>query len=93
MLEMIRLSLRLTNEEFDSEIESLIEACKTDLQVAGVVNIADDDPLILRAATLYCKGHFGFANIGADFLESYEMLKKVLCISSKYNTLAGGSNV
>jgi len=89
MLKQVRLSLRLTNKTFDSEIKDLIEACKRDLKLAGVVNIVDDDPLILRAVTLYCKGHFGFADIGDNFLQSYEMLKISLCLAGDYNQSGG----
>ena len=92
MLEKIRLSLRLTNNAFDDEINDLIEACKLDLKLAGVVNFQDDDPLILRAATLYCKGHFGFADAGVKFLQSYEMLKISLCLAGDYNRLGGDNS-
>jgi len=92
MLEQIRLSLRLTNGTFDNEINDLIAACKYDLKLAGVVNIQDDDPLILRAATLYCKGHFGFADVGVKFLQSYETLKISLLLAGDYNTAAAGGD-
>jgi len=78
MLEKIKLSLRLITEEFNTEIESLIAACKRDLNVGGVKNIDEEDPLILRAITLYCKGHFGYADIGEKYLQAYESLKNAL---------------
>jgi hypothetical protein len=87
MLEQIRLALRLANEEFDGEIEALIAACKADLRIAGIVGINDDDPLILQAVTLYCKGHFGFADIGEKYLNDYERLKTPLRLAG---VLTGG---
>jgi len=81
MLEQIRLALRLTDNTFDDEINSLIAACKMDLKLAGVVNIQDNDPLVLQAATLYCKGHFGFADVGEKYLQIYESLKTPLRIA------------
>ena len=78
MLEQIRLALRLTDNTFDDEINSLIAACKMDLKLAGVVSVQDNDPLVLQAATLYCKGHFGFADIGEKYLQIYESLKTPL---------------
>ena len=90
MIDAIRLSLRLTNDVFDSEILDLTEACKIDLRLAGVVNICDNDPLILRAMTLYAKGHFGYADMGEKYLQSYEMLKVSLSLAGDYNTK--GSN-
>jgi len=83
MLEKIKLALRLTNNSFDAEVEALIAACKADLRIAGVIRIEDSDPLILQAVTLYCKGNFGFADIGEKYLTAYENLKTPL-------RLAGG---
>ena len=81
MLKAIKLSLRLTGDEFDSEIVDIIEACKADLKKAGVTDVDGNDPLILRAVTLYAKGHFGFAEIGIKSLQAYESLKIVLTMT------------
>ena len=78
MLDKLRLALRLTNDVFDDELDALVAACKADLKVAGVVNIKDSDPLIFQAIVLYCKGHFGFADIGEKYLNVYESLKTPL---------------
>ncbi|MCL2197308.1 MAG: DNA-packaging protein [Defluviitaleaceae bacterium] len=85
ILESVKLSLRKTSDDFDSEIEEIIAACKIDLKIAGVAKIEDDDPLILRAVTLYAKAHFGFANAGESFQKSYEALKVSLCLAGDYN--------
>jgi len=84
MLEAVRLSLRLTNKTFDDEITNLITGCKLDLKLAGIVNYTDDDPLILRAVTLYAKGHFGFADVGEKYLQSYESLRNSLSLAGDY---------
>lgn len=84
MLEAVRLSLRLTNKKLDPEITDLIEGCKLDLKLAGIVNYTDDDPLILRAVTLYTKGHFGFADVGEKYLQSYEFLRNSLSLAGDY---------
>lgn len=83
MLKQIRLALRLTNETFDNEINALIAACKADLKIAGIVNISNSDPLALQAVTLYCKGHFGYADIGEKYLQVYESLKTPLRLAGK----------
>lgn len=85
MLEAVRLALRITSTAFDSEITALIKACKIDLRIAGVVNIRDSDPLIVRAVTLYAKANFGYADDGEKYLKSYEMLKTSLCLAGDYN--------
>ena len=89
MIKQIRLVLRLTNETFDNEINALIAACKADLKIAGVVNFNDSDPLILQAVTLYCKGHFGYADIGEKYLQVYESLKTPLRLAGD---LTGGDS-
>ena len=85
MLEAIKLSLRITGGEFDTEIEDIIAGGKMDMKIAGIARIEDGDPLILRALTLYAKGHWGFANMGEKYLEAYEALKVSLCLAGDYN--------
>lgn len=62
-LDEVRQSLRLKSTSFNSEIESLIEACRLDLATSGIKSeMANDEnePLIKRAIILYCQLHFGF---------------------------------
>jgi hypothetical protein len=93
LLDDVRLSLRLTQDIFDSEIQDIIDACKRDLILSGVsasiVNRKRIDPLIKRAITLYSKGHFGYADITEKYLQSYEMLKISLCLAGDYNGSGG----
>jgi len=87
ILDDTKLSLRLTGSDFDIEVQDLIEAAKLDLKLSGVLEakIIDTDPLIKRAIILYCKAHFGYDNPDADrFMESYNMLKTHLTLSSDY---------
>jgi len=84
MLESVRLSLRITNNAFDEEIKELINSCKSDLKLAGVSKIKNNDPLILRAVTLYAKGHFGFADMGEKYIQAYDMLKMSLSLAGDY---------
>ena len=85
MLEKIKLSLRMSGDDFDSEITDLILACKCDLKSAGVVIQPENDPLIIQGVTLYCKGNFGYDNVDSDkFLRSYELLKTSLSLLPEY---------
>jgi hypothetical protein len=85
MIEAVKLALRLTSPAFDDEITDLIEACKIDLQLAGIVKIKDSDPLIKRAVTLYAKAYFGFVEDGEKYKQSYDSLKISLCLAGDYN--------
>lgn len=87
MLEKIKLSLRINNSAYDDEITDLINACKKELELAGIAssNIDEDDEMIIRAVTLYCKANFGFDNNDADrYITSYESIKTFLCTNTQY---------
>ena len=89
MLDKIKKALRISNDFYNDEITDLINACKKDLELAGVASsrINDTDPIIIKTIKCYCKGNFGFDNNEAErFIQSYESLKSFLCLN--YNTPA-----
>lgn len=71
MLEKVKLALRISTTAFDIEIQDLIAAAKTDLQIAGVVLPDPLDAVCERAIVTYCKLNFG----ELDRAEMYERLK------------------
>ena len=84
MLEEARKILRLSSTTFDIEITGLINACKRDLELAGV-NISDEaDPLIRRSILTYVKAYFGTNDLNDRFLRDYAMLKLQLRDSGDY---------
>ncbi len=85
MLDKIKLALRVASDTLDSEILDIIEACKYDLKLAGVVKIEETDPLIIRAITLYAKANFGYDEDSEKYTKSYEMLKISLSLAGDYN--------
>jgi len=91
MLEDVKLSLRLSGNAFDIEVQDLIEAARLDLIQSGVSPAkAEDesDALIKRAIIIYCKAHFGYDNPDADRLaHAYLMLKQHLSLAGDYNAL------
>ncbi len=88
MLDDIKLSLRISNTHFDTEIMDLIEGAARDLKISGVLKIDDIDPLIKRAITIYVKANFGWDNQDAERLQqSYLMLKQHLSLSGDYNVV------
>lgn len=90
ILESVKTSLRISqsNQAFDNEINDLIAAARDDLRISGVLlsKVNDDeDSLIKRAITVYCKANFGFDNPDAEKLtNSYDMLKAHLTLSQEY---------
>lgn len=61
MLNNIKTALRITTTAFDSELQTLIDACITEMQALGVKAAYDDteDPQIITAVIAYCKWQFG----------------------------------
>lgn len=88
MLQKVKDGLRVTHSALDGEILDLIEACKIDLKISGVIKVEETDPLIIRAIIVYCKANFGFDNVASEkFEKSYEMLKNHLALCGDYNAL------
>lgn len=88
MLNSIKDSLRINGNDLDIEIQDLIDAAKADLILSGVHKdkVKDNDPLIKRAVTVYCKAHFGYDDpkIAERFEQSYTSLKHHLTLSTEY---------
>ena len=87
LIDDVKQSLRLSTTAYDTEVSDLIDECKADLKLSGVLEaaIVDTDPMIKRAIKTYTKANFGFDNPDAEkLLESYKMLKIHLCLSTDY---------
>lgn len=86
MLKKVKLALRINNDAYDEEITDLINACKKELELAGIApsNFVDTDPIIIRIIIFYCKSNFGLDNDESEkWLLSYESLKSFLCLNYK----------
>lgn len=89
LLDDVKLALRISSSAFDSEVQDLIDAAKSDLQLSGVAaekaDADEPDALIKRAITTYVKANFGFDNPDAERLQrAYDMLKAHLTLSTEY---------
>lgn len=87
MLERVKKALRISFDQLDDEILGIIEAGKIDLEMGGVKNIDEEDPLIIRALIIYAKAHFGQNADNERYHYTYSMLKLNLALSTKYNQL------
>lgn len=82
MLEEVKNALRITESDFNDEIEGLIDAAKSDLETSGVASSNLEEPLCKQAIILYCKALFGYDNNEADrFMQSYEHIKRKVAIT------------
>jgi hypothetical protein len=84
----IRLALRITSDAFDTELADLVEAALLDLHIAGVngTNVVENDPLVLRAVTTYCKMHFGEPDEYDRLKKSYDEQKAQMSMATGYTT-------
>ena len=85
-LELIKLSMRITTDQFDQELEKLMAAAILDLGIAGVADSAavTSDPLVLTAVTTYCKMHFGEPDEYDRYKKSYDEQKAQLSTATGY---------
>ena len=90
MLQKIKDALRVSGSDLDEEIQDLIHAAKADLRLSGITK-NEDDPLIVRAITIYCKAHFGYEEPAQAelFMKSYNALKSHLALSQEYTGVTG----
>lgn len=93
LLDIIKRTLRRTDNEFDDEIGSYIDTCSMDLQVAGILFYYFDttredytvDPQILQAVRWYCLSVFGLYNTDMDkYSKAYQSLKATLATQGRY---------
>lgn len=88
MLEKIKLSIRRFHNKLDSEIESDLAACMFELKRVGVhENIAvitSQDPLIYKAAELYCKWQYDYNGKGEQFEKAFNNLRDALSLCEDY---------
>ena len=85
----VRMALRISTDEFDQEIQDLINSALLDLGIAGVyqkVTVDTVDALVETAVKTYCKIHFGKTSVEErDRLQkSYDQQKAQLQMSSGY---------
>lgn len=86
ILEKVKLALRIKSNSLDLEIQDLIESAKADLNISGVKNLDEEDPLIIQAVKTYCKANFGLDNKDSEkYQKSYDMLKQHLSLCGEYN--------
>ena len=86
MLELVKLALRITTDAFDTELELLIAAAKTDLGIAGVVLPAELNDICKRAVITYVRLNFGQPDDYDRLKASYDEQKAQLSMATGYTT-------
>ena len=90
LLPDVRLALRLTGGDFDTEVATLIGAAAEDMLRVGVSEgrLLDEGPLVRAAVTCFCKARFGFDSEDAPRFESCYRQHVVDMLNSDMNSAA-----
>jgi hypothetical protein len=83
ILQQVKLALRIVTSDFDGELNSLINAAKTDLGLAGVIVPSTLTDIVNIAIVTYCKVHFGAPDNYAQLKASYDEQKAQLSMAFK----------
>ena len=84
MLAIVKLALRITTTDFDSELTNLIAAAKSDLGIAGVSLPSTIDEICTTAIITYVKMHFGQPDNYQLLKASYDEQKAQLATATGY---------
>lgn len=86
LLQKTKNALRVTVENYDSDISNLIDAAKLDLGIAGVTLPSVLDAVAERAIITYCKIHFSVMTDGeySRLKASYDEQKAQLSTCTGY---------
>lgn len=86
ILQMVKLALRITTDDFDAELNMLIQAAMKDLRIAGAngSNIVETDQLTRMAIITYCKMRFGEPDEYDRLKKSYDEQKAQLVTATGY---------
>lgn len=85
MLEKVKVALKITTTDFDTELTDMINAAYLDLNLANVANTTTSDYLIIRAVCTYCRLNWGSPADYDKLKTSYDEQKAQLSMSSLYN--------
>lgn len=86
MLEKVKIALKITTNDFDSELSDMINAAVLDLGLAGIINTLQTDALVIRAICTYCRLNWGSPADYDKLKSSYDEQKAQMSMSSLYNT-------
>lgn len=90
-IEKIKLALRITDDDFDTELSDLIEAALKDLEISGAdgANVVLTEPIVLQAVITYCKKEFGEPDEYDRYQKSYNEQKAQLRSATNYTVWGG----
>ena len=79
-----KTAVRVKSDSSNDEIQDLIDACKRELELAGVYITDEKDPLEKQVIKFYCKGHYGYEENTEKFIIAYKSLRDAMALSGDY---------
>ena len=80
---MVKKALRIGHDEFDGEIEEMVGAAETDLEIAEVSRDLEI-PIVEQAIILYCKWMYDFMGKGEEYRKAYERLRTSMSVGGVF---------
>ncbi len=89
LLDIIKESLRRTDDDLDESLQADIDAAIEDMGRVGVVSTeGEETPLIVKCGDLLVKGQIDYLNQGERFMLHYRRLRDSLSLSENYKEAA-----
>lgn len=93
LIEELKRIVRVRSADAELELQGLVEACKKELELAGIYG-DETDPLYRQAVRLYCKSHYGYDEDTERFQAAFGSLRDAMALSGNYiKEAANGSNI
>ena len=85
VLEQMKLSLRISTDAFDTELDTLIDAALEELKIAGIREERWKCSMVaLNAVRLYCKAYFGSDGQNQRYLDMFRGLVNAMSLDDRY---------
>lgn len=89
ILDDVKKACGITSDEWDSDLNDLIDACMIDLGIAGVdgANVVETNVIVKQAIKTYCKMNFSIFGVATDYdalKRAYDEQKAQLSMASGY---------
>lgn len=84
LIDELMKAIRVTSSVGREEVQSLVEACLRDMDMAGVYISDPSEPAAKNAIKLYVKGQYGYDKDNDRFMDMYRDLKNSMALSFDY---------
>ena len=88
----VKTALRITTDQFDDQLYTLIEAAQIDLGIAGVILPDSLDAVVTLAIETFCQLHFGESDQYDRLKRSYDEQKAQLSTATGYTDFNVGAS-